>query len=142
MNSKNFNCSCEYENNFIFVEIKAKFPEVKLNHNRKKKSADKNRICGWNERVMKLFRILGFLEGVSFLLLLGVGVPLKYMAANPMWVKALGMPHGLLFIAYLILAFNVYVELDWPKKRLFQALGSALLPLGTFVFDYKYLRHK
>ena len=90
--------------------------------------------------MVKFFRIIGYLEGLSYLLLLGVGVPMKYAAGNPGWVKALGMPHGLLFLTYVILAFNVYVDLDWPKKRLLQALGGALLPLGTLIFDYKFLR--
>jgi integral membrane protein len=90
--------------------------------------------------MIKAFRIVGWLEGISYLLLLGVGVPLKYIGGNPAAVKALGMPHGILFILYVILAFKVYAELDWPKKLLFRALVAALLPFGTIYFDFKILR--
>ena len=51
-----------------------------------------------------IFRIVGFLEGISYILLMGVGMPLKYFSNDPSWIQALGMPHGLLFVAYIILA--------------------------------------
>ncbi|MEZ4815623.1 MAG: DUF3817 domain-containing protein [Bdellovibrionota bacterium] len=91
--------------------------------------------------MLKIFRIVAFLEGLSFLLLLFVGVPVKYLMGNPVLVKALGMPHGLLFVGYVVLAVNLYVEFDWPKKKLGWALLASILPFGTFVFDRKYLAH-
>ncbi|HAV26062.1 MAG TPA: hypothetical protein DCX01_07780, partial [Bacteroidetes bacterium] len=51
--------------------------------------------------MIKAFRITSYLEGISYLLLLGVGVPLKYLAGNDSLVKTLGMPHGILFMAYI-----------------------------------------
>ena len=89
--------------------------------------------------MIKFFRIIGWLEGISYILLLFVGVPLKYLGGNPSAVKALGLPHGILFILYVVLAFSVSIDFGWPKKRFFQALVSALLPLGTFYFDHKFL---
>ncbi len=56
----------------------------------------------------KTFKIVAFLEGLSYILLLFVAVPLKYMAGKEMLVKSLGMPHGLLFVGYVILAFLVW----------------------------------
>ena len=88
---------------------------------------------------VKLFRVIGYLEGLSFLLLLFVAMPLKYLAGHPEGVKALGMPHGILFIAYVALAYNLSIEQGWPRKRLGLALLAAFLPFGTFVFDRKYL---
>ena len=53
--------------------------------------------------VKGLFRVIAFLEGVSYILLLFIAVPLKYWGGEEKYVKILGMPHGLLFILYLIL---------------------------------------
>lgn len=89
--------------------------------------------------MIKFFRIVGLLEGLSYILLLFVGMPLKYVWGNPMGVKALGMPHGLLFVLYIVLAVNVYIELEWPKRRLALAFLGSLLPFGTIIFDKKYL---
>jgi integral membrane protein len=88
---------------------------------------------------MRFFRWTGFLEGLSYLLLLFVAVPFKYLAGNPIGVKALGMPHGILFILYVVLAFDLSTELRWPKKQLALALLASLLPFGTFIFDRKFL---
>ena len=52
-----------------------------------------------------LFRIIGALEGTSYLFLLFFAVPMKYLAGTAFFVKLIGMPHGLLFIGYIILAF-------------------------------------
>lgn len=91
--------------------------------------------------MLKFFRIVGVLEGLSYLLLLGVGMPLKYMMGNPVGVKALGMPHGLLFVLYVVLAINMYVEYEWSKKKLGLAILASLLPFGTLIFDRKYLQN-
>lgn len=86
------------------------------------------------------FRMVSFLEGVSYLLLLGVGVPLKYLAGNEAWVKTLGMPHGILFVAYIVLAC-VMLEIEkWGLKDFSIILIASLLPFGTFYVDWKYLR--
>ena len=66
--------------------------------------------------MLKTFKIISYLEGISYLLLLGVGVPLKYLANDPSWVKALGMPHGVLFMAYIILAIVVRQIKNWDLK--------------------------
>ena len=51
------------------------------------------------------FRVVSFLEGTSYLLLLFVAVPVKYWMNDPQYVKLLGMPHGLLFVGYILLLF-------------------------------------
>lgn len=78
------------------------------------------------------FRITAFLEGVSYLLLLGVGVPLKYLADNDSWVKALGMPHGILFVGYLILAFLIKDDQKWSNKTFILVGLASVIPFGTF----------
>src|SRR5690606_32019581 len=55
-----------------------------------------------------LFKYTGWFEGLSYLLLLGVAMPIKYVWGDPSWVSAVGMAHGLLFLAYIGLAFALY----------------------------------
>jgi integral membrane protein len=88
---------------------------------------------------MKAFRLLGYLEGISFLALLLIAMPLKYFAGIPEAVRVTGMTHGLLFMAYVLVASFLAFESDWPKKRFVLALVAAVLPLGTFAYDRRYL---
>lgn len=87
----------------------------------------------------KTFRIISFLEGVSYLLLLFVAVPIKYFGADASYVKMLGMPHGILFITYIILAFLLKPTLKWNIKTFLIILIASVLPFGTFYIDRKYL---
>jgi integral membrane protein len=86
------------------------------------------------------FRIVALLEGVSYILLLFIAVPIKYMQGNPEYVKLLGMPHGLLFVAYVVLAIVLGIELKWNMKTMFIVLIASILPFGTFYVDKKYLK--
>jgi integral membrane protein len=88
----------------------------------------------------KTFRIVSVLEGVSFILLLFIATPIKYLLGNDILVKILGMPHGLLFIGYVILAFMLKYELNWKSKTFFTVLIASIIPFGTFYIDKKYLR--
>lgn len=88
-----------------------------------------------------LFRITGWLEGLSFLLLLFVAMPIKYLAHDPFYVKMLGPAHGGLFLAYLVLAYLVGEKLNWPVKVRLYAFVASVLPFGTFVFEKKYLKN-
>lgn len=90
--------------------------------------------------LINIFRIVALLEGISYILLLGIAVPIKYLADNPTYVKLLGMPHGLLFIAYIILAVMVGSKLKWPNKTLYAVLAASVIPFGTFVVNKKYLK--
>ena len=87
-----------------------------------------------------IFRIISFLEGVSYLLLLFVAVPIKYFGANDSYVKMLGMPHGILFMLYIILAVMLKVPEKWSGKTLVVVLVASILPFGTFYVDKKYLK--
>ena len=87
-----------------------------------------------------LFRYSGWLEGGSYLLLLLVAMPLKYVWGEPGMVRVVGMAHGLLFLAYVGLAFAMYDREDWPLKKLAWAMVASLLPFGPFVFERRALR--
>ena len=85
------------------------------------------------------FRIIGFLEGLSYIALLFMAMPVKYILGNPIYVKILGPIHGGLFVLYIILGFILSDKLNWSRKVLTQCMVSSVLPFGTFIFDKKYL---
>jgi len=86
------------------------------------------------------FRIIAFLEGVSYILLLFIAVPIKYNLGDPTYVKLLGMPHGILFVSYIIFAFLIKENEKWGMKDLGIVLLASILPFGTFYVDWKYLK--
>ncbi len=89
--------------------------------------------------MLRYFRVVGFLEAVSFLLLLGVAMPLKYLYHRPEFVSVVGMAHGLLFLLYCHAAVTLASQEKWPAKQTVLALVAAFLPAGPFIFDRKYL---
>ncbi|WP_334056815.1 DUF3817 domain-containing protein [Polaribacter sp. P097] len=86
------------------------------------------------------FRIISFLEGVSYLLLLFVATPIKYLQGDASYVKLLGMPHGILFMLYIVLAIVIQKQMNWNTKTLGIVLLCSIIPFGTFYVDKKYLR--
>jgi len=83
------------------------------------------------------FFAIAFLEGVSFLVLLFIAMPLKYLADKPEMVKKVGMAHGLLFVVYVITLVQVATENNWQFKKAFTAFAVSFLPFGTFWFEAK-----
>jgi integral membrane protein len=81
------------------------------------------------------FRFVGILEGVSFLLLLFVAMPLKYFADMPEPVAIVGGIHGFLFALYLAAAVYMVFAAGWRLPRLLGAVVAAVLPFGPFVFE-------
>jgi integral membrane protein len=84
---------------------------------------------------LRRFRLVAFLEGLSFVLLLCVAMPLKYWAGLPMAVRIVGSVHGLLFVAFAWTLLQAALERGWPPKRWALAMLSSLVPFGTFAFD-------
>lgn len=89
--------------------------------------------------MLKAFRIVAFLEGASYLLLMAASV-YKRTSGNQEFVKLLGMPHGLLFITYIIFAIYLRSTYKWNSKAFIIILLGSLIPFGTFYVDYKYLK--
>ena len=87
-------------------------------------------------------RIVGFWEGVSFLVLLLIAMPLKYFAGWPHAVRVVGMAHGVLFVLYVLAAFHAAADRNWGWKRTAAVLAASLLPGGPFVVDAKILREE
>jgi integral membrane protein len=85
--------------------------------------------------VIRQLRIVGIIEGISFLVLLGIAMPLKYLAGMPRAVSVVGMAHGVLFILYLAALAHAHVTVRWPLRRALTVLAAAVLPLGPFVIE-------
>jgi len=90
--------------------------------------------------MLTLFRATSILEGISYLSLFAVTMPLKYLADLPMPNKYVGYAHGVLFIAYIILAALFWFQKKWSFKRGVILLVASLLPFATFYVDKKYLK--
>lgn len=82
-------------------------------------------------------RKTGIAEGISFLVLLGIAMPLKYLFKQPMAVTVFGWAHGILFVAFLFLAWEVKTDLNKSLKWFAIAFLAAIIPAGTFFFDKK-----
>ena len=87
-------------------------------------------------------RVVGFLEGISFLVLLGIAMPLKYMWDMPQAVQTVGMAHGILFILYVLGVLQVRTEKEWNFRVTLLALIASVLPFGTFVADAKLFKEE
>ncbi|MDA0176610.1 MULTISPECIES: DUF3817 domain-containing protein [Mesoflavibacter] len=92
--------------------------------------------------LLNVFRIVALLEGISYILLLFIATPLKHFGNDPTYVRLLGMPHGLLFVAYIALAILLKPEQQWNKRTFLIILAASLIPFGTFYVDKKFLAPK
>jgi integral membrane protein len=81
------------------------------------------------------FRFVAYGEGASFLALLGIAMPLKYMAGLPLAVRVVGLLHGVLFLAYLVLVFEAVGAGRFTLRTAALAVLASLLPFGPFVFE-------
>ncbi|MBK8497300.1 MAG: DUF3817 domain-containing protein [Flavobacteriales bacterium] len=90
--------------------------------------------------IIRRFRTIAIAEGISFLVLLLIAMPLKYFADIPEAVKVIGWAHGVLFIAYWIAAIPLFTKLKWDAERIVGLGLASILPFGTFVLERKWLR--
>ena len=86
---------------------------------------------------LRILRQLALLEGISYLLLFGVTMPLKYIWDIPEPNYVVGVAHGALFIAYCVWVLLVTIEKKWSFKTMFLAGIASIIPFGTFVADKK-----
>lgn len=85
-------------------------------------------------------RLIGFLEGVSLLVLIGIAVPLKYAGGDPSLVKAMGPIHGLLFLLFIINTLSLGIERRWKFLEItWKVILACFIPFGTFYIDHTIL---
>jgi integral membrane protein len=85
-------------------------------------------------------RIIAFTEGVSYLILLFVAMPLKHFWGQPTAVKSFGSVHGLLFVLYILYVVLCKIEYRWTLKKILFLLGISIIPFGNFYADKHYLQ--
>lgn len=90
--------------------------------------------------MIKVLRLVSFLEGLSFLLLLGVAMPLKYWFETPQFVPYAGMFHGVMFLSFLALLLVACQIKRWSLKVFLLGLMASLLPFMPFWFE-RYIYH-
>ncbi|MEO6407087.1 MAG: DUF3817 domain-containing protein [Ferruginibacter sp.] len=90
---------------------------------------------------MKRFRLVAVMEGISYLILLCIAMPLKYLAGIPEAVKYIGWVHGVLFVLFCTYLVKVWIAYKWSFWKTTGAFIASLLPFGTFVLD-KQLRRQ
>lgn len=90
------------------------------------------------KKTFSWFRKIAVAEGISFIVLLFIAMPLKYFAGMPMAVTVCGGLHGALFVAFIILAREVKSDYKKDNRWLGRALLASVLPFGTFYMDHKY----
>jgi integral membrane protein len=86
---------------------------------------------------LKRFRIISIIEGISYLLLVFIAMPIKYIGENPYPVKILGMAHGVLFILFMISLFEAKRKESWDTGFMFQLFVLSLIPFGAVVIESK-----
>ena len=88
-----------------------------------------------SKKMLHRFRMVGIAEGISFLVLLLIAMPLKYLLEIEEAVKIVGWIHGGLFIAFIYFAFELMGTLKKNFIWFIKAFAAAIIPFGTFIFD-------
>jgi integral membrane protein len=84
---------------------------------------------------LRQLRAVALLEGASFVILLFIAMPLKYLADLPLAVRIVGSVHGLLFLMFMAALSRAGRVHGWPLRRWLLAFVSSIVPFGTFIFD-------
>ena len=80
-------------------------------------------------------RLISWVEGVSYLLLVGLAVPLKHLAGWPEPVQLMGRVHGLLFVLFVLALTQAAISTPFSARRVALALGASMVPLGALLFE-------
>jgi integral membrane protein len=86
------------------------------------------------------FRAIAFIEGLSFLVLLLIAMPIKYLGDNPDPVRYTGWVHGVLYVLYAIAGFQAMAARKWPWTEAVRGFVASIIPAGTFVYDWAFLK--
>ena len=81
------------------------------------------------------FRIISLLEGLSYLILVFIAMPIKYIGDNPYFVKIFGMGHGVLFILFCIFLLEAFKRCNWSKMVSVKYFIYSLIPFGFILID-------
>src|SRR6187399_1066768 len=91
---------------------------------------------------LSIFRKVAVAEGISYILLVFIAMPLKYMLDMPLAVKYTGWAHGLLFVLYIGALLHAAFAYRWSIVKIALGFIASVLPFGTFVFDAKVVKQQ
>lgn len=87
-------------------------------------------------------RIIGFLEGLSLLVLIFVAIPMKHFFHNPALSKFLGPIHGAIFLVFVLNTMSLAIEQNWKfRTTTWKIIVACFIPFGTFYIDHKIFKH-
>ena len=86
---------------------------------------------------LKRFRLISYIEGLSYLILVFIAMPIKYIGENPLPVKYAGMAHGVLFILFVLFLMDSMRKYEWNKKFGSSLFIYSLIPFGSFIIEKK-----
>lgn len=81
------------------------------------------------------FRVISYIEGLSYLILLFIAMPIKYIGENPYPVKVVGMTHGILFILFMIFLFEAMRKYSWENRYSIKLFILSIIPFGSFAIE-------
>lgn len=84
------------------------------------------------------FRLVSLLEGISYLILMGIGMPMKYMMGDPTMVQIFGRIHGGLFVVFVLAMVHALVARTLEPGRASTAFALSLVPFGAFVVEWMF----
>ena len=87
------------------------------------------------------YRIIAYIVGVVLIVLVVIGMPLKYLADNDTIVAAVGPAHGFLFIVYVLATFDLGRRVHWPLSRMLLVMLAGTIPLLSFWAERKVSRN-
>jgi integral membrane protein len=85
-------------------------------------------------------RIISYAEAASFLVLLCIAMPIKYIGGNPEPVRVTGMVHGLLFVLYIFNVIQAKIEYGWNMRTMLLGIVASVVPFGPFIADARLFR--
>ena len=88
------------------------------------------------------FRLIAIIEGISYLVLLFIAMPLKYWGGVPDAVKYTGWAHGILFMLFIVALLHVWINNKWSFIKATLAFISSLIPFGTFLLDKSLIKEE
>ena len=90
--------------------------------------------------MLRIFKNIAILEGISSILLFFVAMPLKYLFNNTIYMRPIGMAHGVLFVFFVVIALYFAVKEKWNLEKIGLVLICSIIPCATFYIEKKYLR--
>lgn len=83
------------------------------------------------------YRVMAYITGVLLIALVCVGVPLKYIAGDPVVVETVGQAHGIMYMVYLVVAYHLSHKCGWDWRRTIVVLLAGTIPFASFVAERK-----